>query len=270
MLRFWAEPEFESLFRREGLVGFDAWYSSDRGKVIDRNSHRDVAILHLDDEGRERTFFLKRFHKPHFKDMWFAFHNCLKLTSQAEFERSNADLLRKLGVGSFRPVVVGASFACGLIERCSVLVTEKLESVQLPDYVNEHWATMSDEKKKAFLEAMGKTARRVHNKPVNFPDLYSWHYFVREQGEGFDFDLIDLHRMQRRMVFPHCFSENLGALLFSMPDAIFSPDNISSLLDGYFAGDKPEKRAAMLPKIQKRADKLRTRKANSVKSEWKL
>ena len=270
MLRFWVDNEFVSLFQREGLVGFDAWYASDRGKVIDSNSHRDVAVLHLDDEGRERTFFLKRFHKPHFKDMWFAFRNCLKLTSQAEFERSNADLLRSLGVGSFRPVVVGASFACGLVERCSVLVTEKLESVQLPDYVTEHWPAMSDEKKRVFLEAMGKTARRVHNGPVHFPDLYSWHYFVREQGEGFDFDLIDLHRMARRMVFPQYFSENLGALLFSMPESLFSPDDISAILDGYFADDKSERRAAMLPKIQARAKKLRKRKARSVKAEWKL
>ncbi|MBT3278304.1 MAG: hypothetical protein HN909_00025 [Phycisphaerales bacterium] len=269
MLNDWVSSRFEALFQREGLIGFDAWYTTDRGSLLQRSSRRDVSILTFDDEGTERTFFLKRFHRPHIKDMWFAFQNSLRIMSQAEFERSNSDLLRTLGVGSLRPVMVGSRFL-GAIERCSILLTEQLESIQLPEYVITHWDTMPPERRQVLLRAMGKTVRKLHNGRVSFPDLYAWHFFVREQGDSFDFDLIDLHRMGRRMLFPGYIPDNLGTLLFSMPQSIFTLDDTSAILDGYFEGDPSSRRAALMPAIHRQTMKLLRRRPGSIDHKWNL
>ncbi len=81
------------------------------------------------------VFFVKRFHKPHFKDIVTALRNCGRLNSlnsQAGLERKNAHKLLENGIETYKPVCLGERTVSGF-ERMSFLITEELTSISMLD-----------------------------------------------------------------------------------------------------------------------------------------
>lgn len=217
------DPTYETLFTQNGLMTFDALFAYSQGEMINHNERRDVTVLQLPAKEGTGVFFMKRFHWPHFKDMFFTFRNVGKLCSQAELEWRNARTLLDNGIETYRPVCWGVQTCCG-IERRSLFVTQKIDGRSLIDFLFERWAAFGASEKEALVKAMARFFQKIHRAHLSLPDSYLWHLFVMEPidpQQGYRFAIIDLHRMQIKAASPRHAARNLGALFFSLPEEWF-------------------------------------------------
>lgn len=74
---------WQQIFAKYGLESFDDFYNYTGGTVIGKNRKRNVQKLTFGEGAEHKAFFMKRFHKPHFKDIVTALWNCGRLASQA-------------------------------------------------------------------------------------------------------------------------------------------------------------------------------------------
>jgi len=261
MIKIEFAKDYREYFAGLGLTGFDDFFNYSEGSFIGKNKKRDVTSFEISSEGVTKEFFMKRFIRPHFKDMLFA---CLKsghICSQGQYEWESAGYLLNHGIMTYRPVCFGMEMKSG-IELRSFFITEKLQGQCFQDYVTENWNTIPDEEKKRVIENIGRFIRRVHDAGVNMPDLYVWHlYLESEDPATCDFALIDLHRMSTS----HSVKEsevvrNLGAFVFSMSDKYFDKDMKYLLVESYMKGADADKVGNLYKKTCLRAEVLSDRR----------
>ncbi len=200
------------------------------------NSRRNVVSFDLGSDSHKKTFFIKRFFRPHFKDVIFARRNIGECCSQGRYESENARFLIDNGVESYRPVCYGQGKRWG-IETKSFVVTEELQSSCLSDFIREKWHTLDRSQQEKIVAGVGAFARKIHALNVSLPDLYVYHIYLTENADGeYDFAVIDLHRMSRNVTGRNKKLKNLGRLHHSMLDEYFD-DELKQLLVKSYAAD---------------------------------
>ena len=215
---------------------FDDFFERLAAGATGGNSRRNVARFSLGKDSKEKTFFIKRFFRPHFKDIFFARRNIGESCSQGRYEFENARFLIDNGVGSYKPVCYGERKVWG-IETKSFVVTEELQSTCLSDFVREKWSTLQRHEQERIVAGIGGFVRRIHALNVSLPDLYIYHIYITESTPGeYDFAVIDLHRMSRNVTNKHGKLKNLGRLHHSMLDDYFN-DELKDLLIKSYADD---------------------------------
>ncbi|MHC4069908.1 MAG: lipopolysaccharide kinase InaA family protein [Planctomycetota bacterium] len=228
---------WQQFFAGLSLVSFDDLFSFSQDETINRNTKRDVSMLTFSQGGESKVFFRKRFFKPHFKDMLFAWRSFGSPISQAKLEWQNAHLLLENAIETYRPVCYGERTKFG-IERKSFFITEKLAGKALSEFVCEKWPQLTQRQKEKIIVPLGKFIRRIHDAQISLPDLYIWHVFIKERPEPnkYDFAVIDLHRMEHDVRCQNKLIKNLGRLHHSMVDKYFD-DRLKELLIESYAGD---------------------------------
>jgi hypothetical protein len=210
---------WQAFFKEQGFCGFGDFFDSFEGTQINRNSKRSVLMRTFKDGNRERTFFLKRFFNPHFKDMVFALYNWHRPCSQAHLEWNSSNYLLQHGIKTYQPVCFGQISVLG-IERRSFFLTEKLSGLGLTDFFKQHWHAMDIKQQNKILYDLAAFIRKIHDIRVSLPDLYAYHLFIdRLDDASYSFSVIDLHRMSVRVPawrMPACRIENLARLNFSL------------------------------------------------------
>ena len=238
-----------------GLEKFDNFFSFTGGEIVNKNNKRDVTIMAFEQGTDSKTFFMKRFFKPHFKDMFFALRSFGSFCSQAELEWKNANFLLNNGVETYRPVCYGVRSALG-IERQSFIVTEEIKGQCLTDFVKENWSQLAEFEKKKILVSLGKLFRKIHDLGISLPDLYVWHIFVMSEtgSDKLDFAVIDLHRMTANTRNRNEQLKNLGRFHHSMINKYFT-DHDRDLLINAYAGDNRDQ-SDLAEKIKKYSKKV--------------
>jgi hypothetical protein len=228
---------WQQFFSRHGLESFSDFFELSPAETIGINNKRSVVTFRLGTDSQRKQFFMKRFHNPHFKDMLFTWRSFGKLCSQGQCEWENAKLLLDNCVETYRPVCFGEKTKCG-IELNSFIVTEKLHSWALTDFVREKWHNLQRQEKEKIIAGIGKFIRRIHELNISLPDLYVWHIFLEENPDtkDYDFAVIDLHRMSRNVTDRNTQLKNLGRLHHSMVDKYFD-EELKQLLIASYAGD---------------------------------
>lgn len=249
---------YKQTFAEFGLSSFEDFFNYAGGKLINKNTKRDVQMLTFDTDSGRKVFFLKRFHNPHLKDILFAAGRSGRLCSQAEYEWQNTKLLLERGTKTFETVCYGHRTICG-IERRSFLITEELGGQPLSDFVAEKWSGLSTGQKEKIISSAARAIRRIHNAGISLPDLYLWHIFITptdsDSGE-YDFAFIDLSRMKHNVTNPNEQIKNLGRLHHSMTDKYFD-EPIKRLLIASYAGDDwPGGVDALASKVEKYSAKV--------------
>jgi hypothetical protein len=248
----------EQAFAKFGLSSFDDFFNYAGGKRVNKNTKRDVQMLTFDTETGRKVFFLKRFHKPHLKDILFAAAHSGRLCSQAECEWQNAKLLLERGIQTFETVCYGHRTVCG-IERQSFLVTEELKGRPLSDFVAENWSGLSRSRKEKIITSAAQAIRRIHNAGISLPDLYLWHIFISPTDSGsndYDFAFIDLSRMKHNVTNPNEQIKNLGRLHHSMVDKYFDEPIKRLLITSYAGDDWPGGIEDLTAKVEKYSAKV--------------
>ena len=252
---------WQSIFVEFGLSSFDDLFRFSGGKQINKNNKRDVNLLSFDIAAESKVFFIKRFHRPHFKDMLFTLRNFGRFVSQARAEWENTKLLFCNDIETYRPVCYGEQTRFGL-ESKSFIITEKLQGYALTDFVGQKWQFLKNEQKEKIIVGLAHFVRRIHNLNVSLPDLYLWHIFIKENpGLGeWEFAVIDLHRMARNVTNQNQQIRNLGALDHSMLDKYFDDTIRRLFIESYAGRDWPGGVTKLAAKVKKRSRAISARR----------
>jgi len=246
---------WQKYFAESGLSSFDDFFSCSQDETINLNTKRDVSILTFGKGNDRKVFFRKRFFKPHFKDMFFAWRSFGSPISQAKLEWQNAHLLLENAIETYRPVCYGERTKLGL-ERKSFLITEKLPGKALTDFVSGKWSQLTKQQKEKIIVPLGKFIRKIHDARISLPDLYIWHVFIKETPtpDKYDFAVIDLHRMEHNVSSQNKLIKNLGRLHHSMVAKYFDDKLKELLIESYASDDRQGGTAEFVRQVKKFSD----------------
>lgn len=225
---------WKQYFNSFGLRSFGDFYNYQDALHVNRNERRNVQRFTLENEKGAKTFYIKRFHNPHLKDVLAAAINFGWGTTQGHVEWKNARYLLKNGFGAYVPVCYGESGQSN-----SFVVTIELDAVCLQKYVIEKWRGLSRELQDKIIIAAAKMIRRVHNLDISLPDLFIWHFFVQPNSiEGeIKLSVIDLHRMRKAVKSTKSKIKELSTFYWSMSEDYFDAEH-KKLLVSTYAGTK--------------------------------
>jgi hypothetical protein len=256
--------DWAQVCKEVGLESLEDFFDFSAGKTINKNKKREVLAISLPAGGGEKEFFMKRFFKPHFKDMLFTIRNFGSLCSQAACEWKNIDILLQHGIDTYHPVCFGQEMYFGL-EKKSFIVTEKISGIPLTDFVTANWLDLDQLQKEKIVTAMAKFVRKIHNTKISMPDLYLWHIFIKkaplpDQITEDDLAIIDLHRMRINISNRNARIRDLGALDFSMKEKYFDDGLREVFLNTYMATADADERIAFSGKVKNRSRVLAGRR----------
>ncbi len=241
-------------FAEFGLKSFDDFFEHLTAETIGTNTRRSVITFSLGADSHKKTFFMKRFFHPHFKDMLFTRRNLGESCSQGRYEWENARFLLDGGIDTYRPVCYGEKTTWGL-ETKSFIVTEELQAQCLTDFVRQEWHSLRQPQKEKIMTELAAFVRRIHALNISLPDLYVWHIFLAENGGGeYDFAVIDLHRMSRNVTNKNQKIKNLGRLHHSMLDSYFDEKLKRLFIESYAANDRDSDVTALAAQVTKYSD----------------
>jgi len=257
--------EYRSMFEAAGLRSYKEFFKYSEGELINKNKKREVIELTFNHQGTEKRFFMKRFFYPHLKDMIFTFSNFGHICSQAACEWKNAKLLLKNGIDTYRPVCYGENLSWGF-EKSSFFITEEIKGVCLTDFISANWDSLSRSEKENIVASIGKLCRKIHDARISMPDLYLWHFFIKERSlaqKDYEFAVIDLHRMSKN-AGKNAFYRNLAALKFSLSPKYFDDYLCELLLESYMSDNFPYNRGELLRNVSERSNVLAARRRRQV------
>ncbi|UCG47072.1 MAG: hypothetical protein JSU94_16430 [Phycisphaerales bacterium] len=252
---------WSDFFAEFGLALFAEFFEYSGGEIVDVNSRRNVVKFSLNRGTQKTVFFMKRFVRPHFKDMVFAWRSFGHWFSQARCEWENARFLLDNDIKTYSPVCYGQETRFGL-ESKSIIVTEQLQFQCLTDFIARNWSNLQAGQKEAVVRGVGCFVRRIHELQVSLPDLHIWHIFLRQRqaGHEYDFAVIDLHRMSRDVTDTRKRINNLGRLYHSLLDKYFDFGLKRLLIESYAGNDWPYDVGTLLACVRKQAAAISARR----------
>ncbi len=254
---------YEDYFSARGLKSFDKLFAHAAPEWM-HTKRRIVSSFTLESESDRRQMFIKRFRKPHTKDIAFAWRQFGPTCTMARYEWNCANFLLNNGIETYHPVCCGEHTSLG-VERRSFLITEALTSTPLTAFVKEKWPHFSRRRKEELISRVAAFVRRIHRLKINFPDLYIWHIFVTEtkadsKDPRYEFAIIDLHRMTLDEDDRKKRAQNLGRLHHSLAEEFFDKRLKDHLIESYLAEDRPEKSGDFADRLKKVSKALSARR----------
>jgi len=261
MKKIHVTDEYQSMFEAAGLRSYKEFFKYPGGEFINKNKKREVVKLAFEHQGTKKRFFMKRFFYPHLKDMIFTFSNFGQICSQAACEWKNAKLLLKNGIDTYKPVCYGENLSWGF-EKSSFFITEEIEGVCLTDFISANWESLDKSEKENIVTSIGKLCRKIHDARMSMPDLYLWHFFMKEispDQKDYEFAVIDLHRMSQK-ADKNALYKSFAALDFSLSPKYFDDSLRALLLESYMSDNFPYDRGELLRNVAKRSAVLAARR----------
>ncbi|VXC14555.1 Lipopolysaccharide kinase (Kdo/WaaP) family protein [Pseudomonas sp. 8Z] len=176
-----------ALLEAHGLASFDALWALQLQAVDEPNTERGgwSSVYRL--ELGERAFYLKRQSNHLTRTLLHPF-------GEPTFAREFRNICRYTELGI--PALQAAFFAERRLpgERRAVLLTRALDGWQDLEHWLSHWTSLDAVQQAAILWACGELARRLHEAGQIHGCFYPKHIFLREQGPGFEGQLIDLEK----------------------------------------------------------------------------
>ncbi len=255
----WVNPAHRRAVETLSLERFGEAMRFVGGERADANRKRSVVRVRFEGRG----FFLKRFTDPPAKDALGRLFRLQRPGTHAEHEWKMVRSLAAAGVGVPEVAAVGAEAGSGLRRR-SFLLTAELEGyAPLGAYLEGKGdAFKLPSGRRGFIEDLAGLVKRMHEGGISHPDLYSWHLFVRETGEGRDFALIDLHRaVRRKRISLYDAVRDLSGLHLTVPPEAAGRTDRVRFLRAYFGSDRlggAGKRLAR--KVGKRSRRIASRR----------
>lgn len=239
-------------FAEFGFESFEDFFEYSKVQTIGMNKKRSVVTFTLGEDSGKKRFFMKRFFRPHLKDMFFSWRNMGHLCSQGRFEWENAGLLLDNGIGTYKPICYGKQIKCGF-ETKSFCITEELCAECMTEFLRRKWHNMDRLEKEKIIVSIAKFVRKIHALNIDMPDLYIWHIYIyeNENSEEPDFAVIDLHRMARNIKSRSRKIKNLGRLHYSMIDEYFDDEMRRLLIESYAADDFSGDVTALVAQVEK-------------------
>ncbi|MDG1582595.1 lipopolysaccharide kinase InaA family protein [Pseudomonas sp. GOM6] len=179
--------EDRPILERHGLANFDALWALQLEAVDEPNTERGgwSSVYRLELDGA--AYYLKRQSNHLTRTLRHPFG---EPTFACEFR--NIRRYADLGI----PALQAAFFAERKLpgEQRAVLLTRALDGWQDLEHWLQGWASLSTSRREAILAACGGLVRRLHDAGQVHGCFYPKHIFLREQGDDFAAQLIDLEK----------------------------------------------------------------------------
>ena len=198
MQRVVFSDSWSDFFAEFNLKSFDDFFENLPTEKIGANKKRNIATFSLGRDSNKKRFYMKRFYRPHYKDMILSWRNIGRPCSQGRYEWENVRLLLENSIETYKPVCFGEKKTWG-IENKSFFVTEELKSRCLTDFVRENWHSLKQQQKEKIITGLAAFIRKIHVSNICMPDLYIWHIYITENAGQYEYAVIDLHRMSRNV-----------------------------------------------------------------------
>ena len=212
--------EDRAILERHGLADYDALWALQLEAVDEPNTERGgwSSVYRLD--LGEAAYYLKR-QSNHLT------HSLLRPLGEPTFAREFRNIRRYAALGI--PALQAAFFAERRLpgERRAILLTRALDGWQDLDHWLQGWAQLDGARRAAILHAAGQ----VHG------CFYPKHIFLKEHGEGFAAQLIDLEKTRPLLLGERDRIRDLEPLLRRA--SVWSEAEVRQLLAAYLgeAGD---------------------------------
>ena len=102
--------------------------------------------------------------------------------------------------------------------------------------------------------------RKIHDSNICLPDLYAWHIFISENGEEYEYAVIDLHRMSRNVTSRRQKIKNLGRLHHSMLDKYFDKELKQRFFESYCADGQYGDVTELAARVEKYSETISARR----------
>ncbi len=239
----WIDEEFAPLLGAAGLVDFESFMETERGRCLRALDDRENWRLDLPhSDGCPQGMYLKKHHVRAWQWWLRARLGRPVRRSPGRVEARNIVRLARSGVAAMRLVAFGDRLhADGLLE--SFVLTEELAGfTQLDHFLRRRFperrradATQRDPAVAQLIHVIADVAARFHNAGFNHRDLYCCHFFVREMApSAFDVRLIDLQRVERRRWLRwRWIVKDLAQLAYSAPRERIGPTERMAFIKRY-------------------------------------
>ena len=259
MQRIVFADSWSDFFAGFDLKSFEDFFENLPAQTIGINKKRNVVEFSLGTDSNKKQFFMKRFSHPHFKDMIFSWRNIGRPCSQGRYEWENARLLLDNGIETYHPVCFGEEIKYGIEER-SFFVTEGLQSQCLTDFIRQNWSGFLQQQKEKVITGLAAFIRKIHDLNICLPDLYIWHIYITESAGGYEYAVIDLHRMSRNVTNRRLKIKNLGRMHHSMLDSYFDEELKQLIVKSYAADGQSGDISKLLAQVKKYSDVISARR----------
>lgn len=190
----WTLGGWQEFLRSQRLNDLDDFIKL-RGEVVDRNRRSRVHRISLGSPAR--TFYLK-LHRDYMKRSWRRFFKPMAMVEQElanlmNYARAGFDDLEPVAWGWRRPQKGGESF----------LLLAELEGYRsLQEWLSDRDLTADPARRRTLREAVTRMLTRIHQAGLAHVDLFSWHIFLKPQGDAFLALPIDLERSRIKGAWP--------------------------------------------------------------------
>lgn len=183
------EDEWLDALKAGGLDTFDALMTSERGRCFSMHDRGQTYRIELPDG---RAVFLKRDTFTSLKDICEDTLHLRRSQPPCVVELAAIRHVARLGIPAPPPIAWGQRRRGPLAWR-AVLVTGPLEGTPLSELLA---AGMSDQAREAAMRAVGRTARKLYEAGLSWPDLAPKHFFLSQDGDTQPTGVLDLARMR--------------------------------------------------------------------------
>lgn len=221
-----------ALLERHGLNGFDPLWAVQLDAVDEPNTGRGgwSSVFRLELEGK--GYYLKR-------QSDYLTHTLHSPLGEPTFAREfrNISRYQKLHIPALQAVYYGERKVNG--ERRAILMTRALDDWSDLDSLLGQWPQLPLPQRQGILRACGQLARTLHAARQVHGCFYPKHIFLRERGEEWQAQLIDLEKTRPLLFGQRDRIKDLEPLLRRAP--VWSEADIRLLLSAYLdqPGDSP-------------------------------
>jgi heptose I phosphotransferase len=232
--RFTVHADFASLLQRHGLIDCNSLCDSEIGTPLRRLRHRENWRLDLAENAGTRTLFLKK-HRIRTLGTWLrARLGIAAPSSAARVEAETTACLAELGVPTMTVVAYGEQLRRDGTLVAAFLSDELKGFEQLDLFLPRRFSSSDDRDLRSLLLKVAEVAGRFHRLGFNHRDLYTCHFFIREDRRGeFAVHLIDLQRVQHwpKLLRDRWYVKDLAQLAYSThPGLVRATDRLRFLL----------------------------------------
>ncbi|NNJ18789.1 lipopolysaccharide kinase [Pseudomonas putida CSV86] len=217
-----------ALLERHGLNGFEQLWALQLDAVDEPNTGRGgwSSVFRLELEGK--GFYLKR-------QSDYLTHTLHAPFGEPTFAREfrNISRYQKLHIPALQAVYYGERKVEG--QRRAILMTRALDEWTDLDLLLGQWQELDDGQRHGILRACGQLARTLHGAGQVHGCFYPKHIFLRERGDGWNAQLIDLEKTRPLLFGQRDRLKDLEPLLRRAP--VWSEAQIRLLLAAYL--DQP-------------------------------
>ncbi|QDU59825.1 Lipopolysaccharide core heptose(I) kinase RfaP [Planctomycetes bacterium Pan216] len=235
--RLWVHPDYVETFQQRGWTTLEAVMQAEDVTVVRRVGQRDNTRLTLAraSDGKVVRAYMKRHVSRCFGDWLFGIVSGRGWSPPGIAEAESVAAARRAGVATMTTIAAGCEINERPWQAASFFVSEEIDGgVPADDFWraefpsdaggdNEH-----DPRRDAVIEALARSARRLHGAGMFHRDFYWCHFFVRQHPHEpgkFAAHLIDLQRIVRRPLLAARWRlKDLAQFVYSIPEGALSND----------------------------------------------